>query len=403
MIDKPALGGQPARQLRVLQLIRELGECSRVEIAEALGLDRGTVSILVDNLLGAALVVPAGYRDSRSGRRQELLRINGAHSHYIGIDLGATHILGCRVDLNGRLLERIFFEIRPGLPVELILGQMKSIARSLLAAERATGEVRSAGIGVPGFVNPATGVSLIAENIAGWKEIRLREIFEELLGCPVYVDDCSRAFGRAEKWLGQGRRTSDFLVLDVGYGIGMAVFAGGELYPGSGYKSGEIGHLVVDPDGLECSCGKRGCLETVASGKAIARLAARGIRENRSGLLSGLTQGNADSVTAQDVAIAARMGDGFSTGLLSQAGARLGAALSHVANILNPSLVVIGGGLAGSGRLLLDSLEAELRRHTMMGIIDDLRLTVSKLGEDAPALGGALLAMEHLFSVAAPR
>jgi predicted NBD/HSP70 family sugar kinase len=387
-----------SRQNQVLNCVRERGEASRVELARLIRLDSKTVSHLVDDLVRQSLIEPSGYRDSRAGRRQELLRIHGAHSNYIGIDLGANHIIGILTDLQAAALDRIFFEIRPGLPVELILAQMKSIARRLLSSDKATAPVHSVGICVPGFVLPDKGVSIVAENIPGWRDIRVKEIFEAELERPVYVEDASRAFGLAERWLGHGKQARDFLLLDLGYGIGMAVFIGGELYAGSGYKSGEIGHVLVKPDGPPCACGRRGCLEAVASGQSIAREAARGIREGRSELLAGLTHGQAETVKAQDVAIAASMGDEFACGLLREAGRHIGTALANAVNLLNPSLVILGGGLVGAGQPLLDSIAESLRVNTMMGIIDDLQVRVSGLGVDGSALGSALLAMEHVFS-----
>jgi len=380
-----------------LSLIRERGRASRGEIARALGLDKKTVSGLVGELAAQSLVQSAGYRESQAGRRQELLAVRGSHSSFIGIDLGATHIIGILTDLTAAVLDRIDFEIRPGLPVELILAQLRSISRRLLGSNKAAAPVKSIGIGVPGFVNPEKGISLVAENIPGWKDVRLREILEGELGRPVAVDDCSRAFGRAERWLGGGKQERDFLLLDLGYGIGMAIFLHGELYTGSGHKSGEIGHTVVRLDGPACSCGKRGCLETVASGKGIAREAAEGIRAGRSATLAGLTHGDAEAVTAQDVAVAASMGDAYAAGLLREAGGFIGVALANAVNLLNPSLVVIGGGLASAGSLLLDGLRESLARYTMMGIAEDLRLELSRLGPEASALGCALLAMEQVF------
>ena len=387
-----------ARQLEVLRLVREHGQASRSRIGAELHLDKKTVSGIVEELLRQELIRSAGFLASRAGRRQELLAIRGGHSNFIGIDLGATHILGVLADLNAAVLDRIVFEIRPGLPVELILAQMKSIARRLAASDKATAPVRSIGIGVPGFVNPAEGISLVAENIPGWKDIRLRDIFAAELGLPAFLEDCSRAFGWAERWLGHGRSGGDFLLLDLGYGIGMALFVRGGLYAGSGYKSGEIGHTVVRPDGRECACGHRGCLETVASGQGIAREAARGIREGRSPLLESLTHGQPDSVTAQDTAVAAGMGDPYAAELLREAGLLIGMALANAVNLLNPSLVILGGGLTDAGKGFLGAIDESLRRYTMMGIVDDLRVEVSRLGGDGSALGSALLAMEHVFS-----
>ncbi len=385
------------RLQEALALVRERGQVSRGEIAQAMGLDKKTVSGLVGELAALSLVERAGFRDSRAGRRQELLAVRGAHSCFLGLDLGATHILGVLTDLNAAVLDRQYYEVRPGLPAEMILSQLRSLARRLLASSKATAPVKGLGIGVPGFVDPLKGVSLLAENIPGWRDVRLREILEGELGVPVEVDDCSRAWGRAERRLGAGKAERDFLLLDLGYGIGLALFLRGELYSGSGHKSGEIGHTVVRLDGPPCSCGKRGCLETVASGRGIARAAAAAIREGRSEVLAGLTHGDPEAVTAQDVSVAAGMGDPFAAALLREAGASIGGALANAVNLLNPALVVIGGGLCAAGQPLLDSLRGELSRSTMTGIAGDLRLELSRLGAEGSALGCALLAMERVF------
>ena len=276
--------------------------------------------------------------------------MRGSHSCFLGIDLGATHILGILTDLNAAVLDRIDFEIRPGLPAELILSQIKSIARGLLASGKAAAPVKSVGIGVPGFVNREKGISLVAENIPGWRDVRLREILESELGRPVEVDDCSRAFGRAERWLGAGKKEPNFLLLDLGYGIGLAVFIHGEPYAGSGNKSGEIGHTVVRLDGPPCTLRKAGLPGDAGlrQGQWPAQASAA-IREGRSAVLAGLTHGNAEAVTAQDVSVAASMGDAYASGLLREAGGLIGVALANAVNLLNPSLVVIGGGLAGAG------------------------------------------------------
>jgi glucokinase len=198
--------------------------------------------------------------------------------------------------------------------------------------------------------------------------------------------------------LGEGRHARDFLALDLGHGIGMAMFLDGKLYTGSGYKAGEIGHTVVKPDGPACTCGKRGCLETLASGRGIALQAAEGLARKRSELLERLTHGQIESVTAQDVSVAASMNDPFATALLRAAGAHIGVALANAVNLLNPSLIVLGGGLVNAGRLLLDGVEEGLRCYTMMGIVDDATIRVSQLGVNASALGSALIAMDCVFA-----
>jgi N-acetylglucosamine repressor len=383
---------------RVLNYIRSRRQASRAELADALQLDRKTITNIVDALSDETLLAPIGYRKSEAGRRQELLTINGSHSNYIGLDLGATHVTGVLVDTNLNVRDRQFFEIRPGLKVELIIDQMKATVRALLGSHRKTAAVRGVGVCVPGFVNPKTGLSIVSENIPGWRQVDLNCAFASEFSEPIVLEDSSRALGLAEKWLGEGGNKKDFLVLDIGYGIGMAIFVNGRLYTGSSYKSGEIGHTVAQANGNLCTCGNRGCLETVASGKAIAVQAKQGVLEKKSEILMDLARGTPELLTAQDVGLAAGLGDEYSVRLLSQAGTYLGISLANVINVFNPSLVVLGGGLVNAGLPLLESLTEALKADTMMGIRDGLEIVVSKLEGNGSAVGASILAMQPLFS-----
>jgi predicted NBD/HSP70 family sugar kinase len=155
---------------------------------------------------------------------------------------------------------------------------------------------------------------------------------------------------------------------------------------------------VVDKDGPVCTCGKKGCLEVYASGRGIARLAAEGVEEERSVILEELIHGNVKSLTAQDVALAASMNDDYSRRILETAGNHIGTSLSYMVSILNPERLIIGGSLTGAGKLFTDAILCALRRHTMKEILADIEVELSDLGVVASARGGALIAMEHLFT-----
>ena len=389
---------QSEKRARILRYVRRKGTTSRGEMGAEFSLDKKAVSIIVDDLLGSGILARNGRAGTRPGRPSDLLSLNAGYASVMGIDLGATHVTGILTDLAGTVLDRAFFEIRPGLSVDLILQQMKNIGGRLLSSDRAPGRVTQVGICVPGFVQPSRGVSIVAENIPGWRDVPVRGIFEAAFGTPVIVNDCSRALAMAEKWLGPGRDADDFLVLDLGYGIGMGIMAAGTVYSGSAWKSGEIGHTVVVPRGEPCVCGNLGCLETVASGRAIARKAEAAISARKSRLLGELTHGIAREVTAQDVAIAASMGDAFCRKLLRDAGTAIGGVLACAVNILNPALVVLGGGLVSAGALFTDAIRDGLTQRAMPWIREETRLEVSKLGVDGSARGSALMAAERVIA-----
>lgn len=381
-----------------LSYIRDNAPVSRGDLANRFGLDKKTISRLVDELLAEGSIESAGRRESASGRPQELLRLRGAHANFIGIDLGATHITGVLVDLNLSVLDRQYFAIRPGLSVEVILEQMRSIGASLLSSARATAPVGAVGICVPGFVDPRTGVSVLAENIPGWRDVALRERFSAAFGRTIVVDDSSRAWVRAELRIGVNRNRRDALLIDLGYGIGMGIVASGNVHAGSAWRAGEIGHTVVQPGGPPCRCGSRGCLEAVASGRAIGEQAREGIMAGRSPLLRDLVHGEAASVTAQDVAVAARMGDAFAADLLRGAGAVIGIALGNAVNILNPSLVILAGALVADDGILRGRIVEAMRGAAMPGLLDGVDVIASALGVDGSALGAATLAADTAFS-----
>jgi glucokinase-like ROK family protein len=400
-IDIPNIKNQrllrEINKCNILEYILKNGKASRVELAQRFLIDKKTVTNIVNELLGDNLLIPAGLKESVAGRRQELLTLNSSYRNYIGLDLGATHIIGIITDFQFSIKERIFYDIRPGLPVEVIINQIKTILKSLLSSEKVNAEVTSIGMCVPGFINPKSGISIIAENIPGWKNIKLKENFEKEFHKNFFIEDSSRALGLAEKWIGSGKDQQNFIVLDLGYGIGMAMFADGKLYTGSSYKSGEIGHMIMEINGQKCVCGNRGCLETVASGKALAMMATDHLKTNSSGILYKLIKGKPDYVTAQDVTLAAEMGDEFSINLLKKAGNYIGVALANAVNILNPSTVIIGGGLISTGDILVENIIKSVKRNTMMGILDDIEIKCSQFDVNGSALGCALLAMRPLF------
>jgi N-acetylglucosamine repressor len=386
------------RDSPIVSFLCEHGAATRSEIAMAFGLDKKTVARRVDALSLAGVLVRCGTRESLAGRPHELIGVNGRWANFIGLDLGATHIIGVLTDFSNKVLDRVFFEIRPNLPTQLILEQMKTIGHNLSISNKSTGPVRAVGVCVPGFVDIHTGVSVVSENIPGWKNIRLRDAFRAELGIPVSLDDSSRAYGLAEKRIGLGRNCDHYVLLDLGYGIGMAIISEGRLFMGAASRAGEIGHTVMEPSGLPCACGSHGCLETVASGRAIARRAAEGIAAGRSGLLKDLTRDRPDSVTAQDVAIGASMGDPFARDLLRDAGRFVGIALANVMNILNPSKIILGGGLMSGEKTMANAISESLQQHGMRGMIEGVDVVVSTLGVDGSALGAAIQASDFLLA-----
>jgi glucokinase len=257
-----------------------------------------------------------------------------------------------------------------------------------------TGREVAVGIGAAGLIDVRRGVLLSSPNLA-WREVPLRERIRERFGLPVTVDNDATAGAWAESRVGASRDHEDSLFVGVGTGIGGGIVAGGRLIRGAYGLAGEIGHVIVEPDGPRCGCGNRGCWEQVASGLAISRAGRRAVEEHPDSAIARLAEGDPLRATGELVTSAAREGDGVAVRILSEVGRRLGEGVAGLVNVLDPEIVVVGGGAAAAGELLLGAA-----RHAFQEAVEgaDVRPEVpivpAALGNDAGAIGAALLAIE---------
>jgi glucokinase len=303
------------------------------------------------------------------------------------LDVGGTAMKGALVGPDGAtrcaLRRPTPHRQGPGAVVDAAGGALRELLED---ARRERLEVAAAGVAVPGIVDEARGVAVFSANL-GWRDLPLRALLEERAGLPVGLGHDVRAGALAEATLGAARGEADVLFVPVGAGIAAAAIVDGRLLHAGGY-AGELGHLQVDPDGEPCGCGGRGCLETVASGAALARrYAARAGRP-----VAG----------AAAVAERVRGGDPDAEAVWAEAVAALAQGLAAAVALLGSRLVVVGGGLAGAGDLLLRPLTQELLARLSPGSTRVPRLVPAALGDQAGCLGAALLARGAAASQAAP-
>ena len=314
---------------------------------------------------------------------------SGAHAAGLvaAIDVGGTSMKGALVGPDQRLV----YEARrltprdagPGAVVTAIssfLEELLAAARVSLPANRPVG----AGVVVPGIVDERAGMARFSANL-GWRDLPLAQLLEDSAGLPVVLGHDVRAGALAEHRLGAGRGVNGMLFLPLGYGIAAAIVADGRLVLAGGH-AGEIGHVVVEPGGDRCGCGGRGCLETVASGSAIARRYTQ-----RSGL------GQAADVGARDVAASARAGDTIAIAVWTEAVDALAVAIAMSVALLAPELVVVGGGLSLAGEQLLGPLRVAVPRH--LSFVRLPSIVSATLGDWAGCLGAAILAQERVVAL----
>ncbi|MFI6076521.1 ROK family protein [Actinoplanes sp. NPDC051343] len=396
-----------APYLRILRLLRDQGPVSRAELGDRLDLTRPRLLAEVDRLVAAGLIAEAGLAASRGGRRSTLVELHPG-LRFAAVDLGASSI---DVEVvNGRLEPLAAYQepadIRSGPKVILQrVGELLAKAKIDGAYERLDG----VGIGVPGPVSFRDGVPVSPPIMPGWDRYPVREVLAHEHGCPAVVDNDVNIMAIGERHGGVAHSVDDFLFVKIGTGIGCGIHLAGSVYRGVDGCAGDIGHIQVDAAGPVCSCGNTGCLEAIFSGSALARDALAAARSGDSPALAerlaAATRAESPAkpllITARDVADGAAEGDVTCIKLIRDGGRRVGGVLATLVSFANPSMIVIGGGLAQLGHVLLAEIRSVVYRRSLPLATGNLPVVLSELGGRAGVTGAAVLASDAAFEQAA--
>jgi glucokinase len=308
----------------------------------------------------------------------------------IGVDLGGTKMAVGVVDSE----QHVHYqgkEPSTGLSEEKVVAEL---AEELLEAKQARPDVLAAGLGIPATIDRDRGVAIHAVNLT-ITDVPIRDLMQERLGLPVYVDNDANVAALAEFLYGAGRGAKDVVLLTIGTGIGGGLILDGEVYRGSTGAAAELGHIVIEEDGPKCqgNCPNYGCVEALASGTAIAKAGKEFAEGNPdSALGKALAEGPIAGRTVTELALA---GDGPAREVVAQAGRHIGVALSSLANIFDPDVFVIGGGVSAVGDLLLDPAREELRSRALPPM-NERPVKLAELGPDAGMIGAAAMALIEL-------
>lgn len=383
----------------VLEEIRHARARSRSEIAVRTGLSRGIVAQRVAELIELGLVVEGSFGPSTGGRPPRHITFRADAGHILVADLGATSIDVAVTDLDGRILGHRDEPAEIGAGPDQCLGRVDELFAELRSATRdLPGRLWGIGIGVPGPVEFASGRPVSPPIMPGWDAYPIRERFAKRYGAPVWVDNDVNILALGEWRSGVAVGHANAVVVKIGTGIGAGIISNGQIHRGAQGSAGDVGHIqVVADESVICRCGNVGCLEALAGGGALARLGELEALAGRSDRLrTALDQHG--RVTAEDVARAASFGDPVAVGLLQSAGERVGLMLASVVNFFNPSLIVVGGGVAQSGDQLLASLREAVYRRSLPLATRDLLITRSSLGALAGVIGASSMVVDQLFS-----
>jgi glucokinase len=304
------------------------------------------------------------------------------------IDLGGTKFVTALVSPDGQIIAR---EYNPTLADE---GCEAVVRRLLLAMHRIADtagiplvSVSTIAVAAAGAVDSSRGMVTNSPNLPGWQDIPLRGIVEKETGIRTAVVNDASAAALGELYFGAGQGVGNMIFLTVSTGIGGGIIIGGRLYTGSSGCAGEIGHTTVDINGPRCSCGNIGCLEMLASGKAVAREAQRLVRQGGKTILTELAEGEVSNITAQTVAAAAQQRDPVALSVVSRAAEYLGVGMVNLVNIFNPEVIVVGGGMAKMGDALLDGARKVVLDRAFNLPAQTVRIVAGHLGDNAGVLG----------------
>ena len=382
-------------QEQLLRLLRDEGSRSRAELGDVVRLSRSKLAVEIDRLVELGLIEPAGLAASRGGRRSSIVRLS-PRLRVVGIDIGATSI---DVAVTNGELEILG---HAAMPCNVREGPDVVLERALdllgkLRGEGLLDEIHGAGIGVPGPVSFREGMPVVPPIMPGWDRFPVREVISQRLGCPVLVDNDVNIMALGEVHAGLARSVDDFLLVKIGTGVGCGIVVGGNVYRGMSGSAGDIGHIRVDDGGPTCVCGNVGCLEAYFSGAALARDATAAARTGRSAFLAERLE-EAGELSAVDVAAAVAAGDSVAVRMVREGGRRVGQVLAGLISFFNPALVVIAGGVAGLGHVLLAEIRSVVYRRSAPLATGNLPIVLSELEDTAGVIGATRLISDHVFA-----
>jgi len=381
--------------IQIAELVYRGSGVSRSGLAERTKLAPSYISTLVRYLRTKGLIIEGGHAPSRGGRRRILLYANPECAHLIGIDLGTRFTRIIVTDCQARVLTSRRFPSGLSNGKDHVLNQIHEGIERALESDKT---IRGIGVGVSGVIDRNAGILLFWPKISGWENVPVKEELENRHHLPVVVEDSVRTMALAEQRFGYAKGISDFVYVSVGMGVGSAVFVNGEMYFGHDGLAGELGHTTIDETGEPCSCGNRGCLEVYASGSAIINRVRVALQHGVTSSLMSLAKKGPDRVSVEAIVTAAKNRDRLSQRVLSEAGGHLGTGLATIVNLLNPEKIILGGAVSRATKALtFRSLLLSLNERTFNRSVRHLKLAVSRLDDNAGAIGAALMIGEQVM------
>ncbi|MGC8595545.1 MAG: ROK family protein [Candidatus Kryptoniota bacterium] len=386
------------RKNLILRALLDGGPLSLSELANRTGITLPVVLNTVKRLKKQGLLIESnGVRVNQTGRPPSIVKLNGRAGYILGIDIGRLFTNFIILDLETKIVADVRRKsIQLSNDIRLLDDLEKEIKTVLTEANVSWSKLLGIGISLPGMVKGKEG---LGETYFNFGETPARDVLSNRFAKRVHLEHDLEAMAYGERWFGAAKDVKNALCINVGWGLGAGLILDGKVYYGEDGYAGEFGHIQVVKNGELCYCGKRGCLETVSSGRAITRIARERILHGAKTILTREQNLTIEQIDAEAVLKAASVGDDFSIEILQEAGRYLGSAVGILINLLNPALIILGGGVSMATPYLIESVRIHAMKHSLVQLNRNVRFVTSSLGNKAGALGVAVYLAEELFDV----
>lgn len=377
-------------RISVLDIIRNDEAVSRTEVARRSGLSAPTVSRIVEDLIIEGLVSEIGEGESSGGRRPTLLKFAGDGNYVIGIDLGTNSISGVLSDLDANILAESRCDTHVEEGFHKVMERTAGIIEELKSFIPISGKrILGVGMAVEGYINRRLDRVAFSPQFH-WHNVDVKGELARWCDCPVVFDSVARVMSLGELCFGIGKSVKNFIFIKVGLGIGAGIILEGKPLYGPIGMAGSFGHITIDKySEVQCDCGNFGCLQSLASGTAIAREARTRILGGERSLISSLCEGDPYRISAKMVAESAQQGDALAWEIFNKAMEDLGLGIAGLINLFSPEAIIIGGGVAQAGDLLFNTVRKVVLARALKNIADDVIIQPSRFGTQAAVMGAA--------------
>jgi glucokinase-like ROK family protein len=385
----------------VLRFIYNEAPLSRSQLAGKSGLNKSTISSLVEDLLDRRLIHETGINSAGKGRPATLLEMNPRAGAVVAVELGVDFVSAALVDFTGHILWRKLDNADPAASQDKTLGQTKALVEETIEVCQQRGlRILGLSFSIPGTVDLEEGVLIFAPNLQ-WHNVPFRKIFSGATGLKVFIENDANAAAVAEHLFGVARHLHDFLFVFAGVGLGGGLFLNDKLYHGKGGYAGEIGHtpIITEPFQLPCRCGKLGCWETYSNQPSIVRRVETRLRARHAGgnVISALMAEQKTPLSLTIIKQAADAGDQDALDSLAEAGTAMGIGFAGLVNIFNPEMIVLGGPVSVAGKYLMPSIQTSVNKHGMDEIVSQTEINLSAFGPDSSLIGAAAVVVDDIL------